>query len=268
MIRRRGFTLIELLVVIAIIALLMSILMPALTKAKRQAKAAMCLSNMHQWGIAFKMFTDEHDGYFDFDGGWINNLEPYFLNEKLLICPEAKKTVWEGGKHPFRAWHNDNNDNMRVDPGERIGSYGINTWVYKGHSDSGTEVFGGSLRWKTPNTRRAAYGPLLLGCIKGGACPHHWDEPPEFDGDAYESDEGHNEDEIRRFCMNGTNERVGVVFLDFSARLVGLKELWEIFFDKEWFRSSDSNLTPNYAPPAEWDNPTHWMYRMKDYARQ
>jgi len=268
MARKDGFTLIELLVVIAIIALLMSILMPALTKAKRQAKAAMCLSNLHQWGIAFKMFTDDHDGYFDFKGGWINNMEPYFLNKKLLICPEAKKTAWEGGKHPFRAWHGDRNDNGIVDPDENIGSYGINYLVYKDESANTTDAFGGSLRWKTPNSKRAALGPVLLGSSLGGACPHHWDSPPRYDGDAWESGEGSNEDEIRRFCMNRHNGRVGVVFLDFSARLVGLKELWELFFDKEWFRSSDRNLTPNYAPPAEWDDPTHWMYGMKGYARE
>jgi prepilin-type N-terminal cleavage/methylation domain-containing protein len=56
-----GFTLIELLVVIAIIALLVAILMPALQRAKKQARAAACQSNLHQWATATAMYAAEHD---------------------------------------------------------------------------------------------------------------------------------------------------------------------------------------------------------------
>ncbi|MCK4794838.1 MAG: type II secretion system protein [Desulfobacteraceae bacterium] len=59
-----GFTLVELLVVIAIIVLLMSILMPSLARARKQAQGVVCQQNLHVWGIAFQLFADEHDGYF------------------------------------------------------------------------------------------------------------------------------------------------------------------------------------------------------------
>lgn len=61
--KKKGFTLIELLVVIAIIALLLSIVIPALHQAKEIAAAAVCMSNQRQLGTAYYMYADENDGY-------------------------------------------------------------------------------------------------------------------------------------------------------------------------------------------------------------
>ncbi|MEN6338119.1 MAG: prepilin-type N-terminal cleavage/methylation domain-containing protein [Phycisphaerales bacterium] len=58
---RRAFTLIELLVVIAIIAILMSILMPALSRAREQGKRAACMGNLKQMALAWNLYADDYD---------------------------------------------------------------------------------------------------------------------------------------------------------------------------------------------------------------
>jgi prepilin-type N-terminal cleavage/methylation domain-containing protein/prepilin-type processing-associated H-X9-DG protein len=60
--RHQGFTLVELLVVVGIIALLISILLPALNRARQTANNVVCLSNLRQMGIAIEMYANQHNG--------------------------------------------------------------------------------------------------------------------------------------------------------------------------------------------------------------
>ena len=69
--RRTGFTLVELLVVIGIIALLISILLPALNKAREHAQRTACLSNLHQIGTFIAMYTSSFRG--ELPLGWFSS---------------------------------------------------------------------------------------------------------------------------------------------------------------------------------------------------
>ncbi|MHC4175430.1 MAG: type II secretion system protein, partial [Planctomycetota bacterium] len=83
--QKKAFTLIELLVVIAIIALLMAILMPMLSRARKQTRAVACMSNLRHWGLIFKMYTDDNNHQFygawstsQQGHVWIGALKPYY----------------------------------------------------------------------------------------------------------------------------------------------------------------------------------------------
>jgi len=235
----RGFTLVELLVVIAIIALLMSILMPALRLVKRQAKDIIDRSNLRQWALIFAMYTEDYDGHF-FDAVnmmWTGATRSYYQDPKIRCCPMATKRWGEGGRGTFAAWDIGATGGPVNWTGDRIGdygSYGLNEWLYD--PPEGYEYLWESptkYNWRHINVKDASNIPMLLDCWWLGGGPIHKDAPPIFEGEMTDD----NFNDIKRFCLNRHNKAINGSFLDFSVRRIPLKCLWGF----KWNRGYKTN---------------------------
>lgn len=98
--RRNCFTLIELLVVMTIISLLFAMLLPALSRAKENARRAVCMNNLRQCGVIFRLYGNDNDGWLP-GGRWGESFcimhvdgilnDRYRLTSNLLICPSQSK---------------------------------------------------------------------------------------------------------------------------------------------------------------------------------
>jgi prepilin-type N-terminal cleavage/methylation domain-containing protein len=106
--KRRAFTLIELLVVIAIIAILAAMLMPVLSRGKERGRTAVCLSNLHQIGIALQIYIDQNNNHLPFmedasTNSMTTNIYPsvdivlknQLGSPKILRCPSDDKMIFE-----------------------------------------------------------------------------------------------------------------------------------------------------------------------------
>ena len=100
---RRGFTLIELLVVVAIISMLAAFLLPALQKAKEQARRAACMANQKQVGIASLVMAEDNDGWINGTGApnilpatsnyWIYRITNYLHGDTLVrVAPPGRNS--------------------------------------------------------------------------------------------------------------------------------------------------------------------------------
>lgn len=217
------------------------------------------------------MHTGYTTGGGDWSGYWMVLLEPYYEDEHIRFCPTAEKDFFDiegnrtGIQFPFAAWilHEDiswaKKDYIGFDSSYGSNSYTTNTEVeimWPGLANIPSKY-----NYRTCNVEGAFQVPVLVGACWFHGTPVHSDDPPPYDGQSIWT--GANS--MGRFCMNRHNGYVGGVFLDWSARKIGLKELWELKWHRNWYKGvkSDPDAPANYTPPA-WSD---WMKNFKDYSR-
>jgi prepilin-type N-terminal cleavage/methylation domain-containing protein len=240
--KQKAFTLIELLVVIAIIVILLGILISSLQHVRKQARSIVCRGNLHQWALAFAGYADQYDGSFwsgDLTNGgqegytWMIPLKDYYGNEKkMLFCPSAKKLRKDGALDPYAAWDTENTKEFSI---KLEGSYGMNNWCTNPapgvkfiHLIEPTQYNFRNIN----NVKNANRIPLFLDCAFIEGKPFDIDGPPQDISDISTYLTPGNQ--MKRFCLNRHDASINGLFLDFSTRKIGLKELWTLKWHKEF----------------------------------
>jgi len=255
---KRAFTLIELLVVIAIIALLMGILMPALSRVRKHARKLVCMTSVRGFTLAAHAYAAENDGkmirlYFSKEGKfWTESLQEQYKSDDLRLCPMATKIRGPETEHDhgnlgrvnnggvFQCWYHIRPSD--TEPHLYKGSYGTNGWVHSGEDE--TWGFAPQDHWGTFSVPGAGNIPLMLDCTWVAGYPLDTERPLSKTAYAQWTPIGGIVGQMNRYCFDRHDGVTNCSFLDGSCREVKLEDLWTL----KWHRS----FTPVFDIQIEW----------------
>jgi prepilin-type N-terminal cleavage/methylation domain-containing protein len=286
--QRKGFTLIELLVVIAIIALLMSILMPALRNVRDQAKDSMCMQRLQQWGVMYNMYADDNDGTLmdmtmiqglGYDHAWVYLMKTYIGDWEICRCPATVKT-WadgEGYQDPLMGWDfqiiGDIVDSFyeqmfTINNQWAYGSYGKNAFVSNADIYAMRTGLEEGHSWmyeycyKNIRVEGVSRIPVFGDSQWMGGWPTVYTEPALTR--LHGPDGG---DSLNQWNLDRHNMSVNLVFLDWSVRKVGLRQLWSLKWSKQTVDDENGINVPawgNLSVVSDWNDPLQWPEWMRN----
>jgi prepilin-type N-terminal cleavage/methylation domain-containing protein/prepilin-type processing-associated H-X9-DG protein len=268
---RKAFTLIELLVVISVIVMLIALLLPALQLVKKQAQAVVCQTRLRHLGQLAAMRA--HDDHLkerrlpDSTRTWLQGFGVWDLlrdnpeHSELALCPSASKLLHEtaGTRQPWGDTFHSFRVKDRGFEGNKI-SYGINYWISIYSNSRGRS-------WNTFNEKGASYIPVFFDCATSGVSPYDACPPREFEHIAFEEKffsnilPGTLVSDMSQVCINRHNGDINMLFMDWSVRKVGLKELWTL----KWHRQYDTAGPWTKAGGVQASAWPAWMRRFQDY---